>query len=228
MHKGASRSDAYKLHRGLKEYQHTLYPDKTLVPVANSRHRDLRYSVSSLDGQPILRRDAIAAPPARRAAKPAPKRIPLSAPVFARGDLGFFGLSGVLGGTAGGFDSEGAGGTEAVVDVEGLGAVEVDGEGVGVVLTAGVGVVVDGVGTGVVVDGVGAGVVVEGVGTGVVVDGVGTGVVVLGVGTGVVVDGVGDGVGIVVEGVGEGVGVVVDGVGEGVGFGLVTFVTVAV
>ena len=169
--------------------------------MANSRHRDLRYSVSSLDGQPILRRDAIAAPPARRAAKPAPKRIPLSAPVFARGDLGFFGLSGVLGGTAGGFDSEGAGGTEAVVDVEGLGAVEVDGEGVGVVLTAGVGVVVDGVGTGVVV---------------------------LGVGTGVVVDGVGDGVGIVVEGVGEGVGVVVDGVGEGVGFGLVTFVTVAV
>ena len=221
----------------MKEHKHTLYPDKTLVPVANSRHRDLRYSVSSLDGQPILRRDAIAAPPARRAAKPAPKRIPLSAPVFARGDLGFFGLSGVLGGTAGGFDSEGAGGTEAVVDVEGLGVVEVDGDGVGVVLTAGVGVVVDGVGTGVVVlgvgtgvvvDGVGAGVVVEGVGTGVVVDGVGTGVVVLGVGTGVVVDGVGDGVGVVVEGVGEGVGVVVDGVGEGVGFGLVTFVTVAV
>ena len=109
--------------------------------MANSRHRDQCYSVSSLDGQPILRRDAIAAPPARRAAKPAPKRIPLSAPVFARGDLGFFGLSGVLGGTAGGFDSEGAGGTEAVVDVEGLGVVEGVGEGVGVV--------VDGVGEGV-------------------------------------------------------------------------------
>ena len=149
--------------------------------MANFRHRDQCYSVSSLDGQPILRRDAIAAPPARRAAKPAPKRIPLSAPVFARGDLGFFGLSGVLGGTAGGFDSEGAGGTEAVVDVEGLGVVEVDGEGVGVVLTAGVGVVVDGVGTGVVVDGVGDGV-------------------------GVVVEGVGEGVGVVVDGVGEGVG----------------------
>ena len=128
-----------------------------------------------------MRRVATAAPPAINAAIPRPSRIPLSAPVFARGDLGFFGLSGVLGVTAGGFDSEGAGGTEAVVDVEGLGAVEVDGEGVGVVLTAGVGVVVDGVGTGVVVDGVGDGV-------------------------GVVVEGVGEGVGVVVDGVGEGVG----------------------
>ena len=69
--------------------------------------------------------------------------------------MGFFGLSGVLGGTAGGFDSEGAGGTEAVVDVEGLGVVEVDGEGVGVVLTAGGGVGGDGVGTWVGVLGLG-------------------------------------------------------------------------
>ena len=59
--------------------------------------------------------------------------------------MGFFGLSGVLGGTAGGFDSEGAGGTEAVVDVEGLGVVEVDGEGVGVVVESVVEVVGDGV-----------------------------------------------------------------------------------
>ena len=120
-------------------------------------------------GQPILRRVATAAPPAINAAIPRPSRIPLSAPVFAREDLGFFGFLGCSG-VEGGVDSVGAGGTEVVV--EGLGS----------------GVVVDGVGSGagVVVDGVGfgAGVVVDGVGfgAGVVVDGVGAGVVVLGVG----------------------------------------------
>ena len=96
--------------------------------MANFRHRDQCYSVSSLDGQPILRRDAIAAPPARRAAKPAPKRIPLSAPVFAREDLGFFGFLGCSEGVEGGVDSVGAGGTEVVT--EGLGSgVVVDGVG---------------------------------------------------------------------------------------------------
>lgn len=118
--------------------------------------------------QPILRRVATAAPPAINAAIPRPSRIPLSAPVFAREDLGFFGFLGCSEGVEGGVDSVGAGGTEVVV--EGLGSgVVVDGVG------SGAGVVVDGVGAGVVVDGVGSGV-------GVVVDGVGAGVVVLGVG----------------------------------------------
>ena len=109
--------------------------------------------------QPILRRVATAAPPAINAAIPRPSRIPLSAPVFAREDLGFFGFLGCSEGVEGGVDSVGEGGTEVVV--EGLGS----------------GVVVDGVGFG-------AGVVVDGVGdgAGVVVDGVGSGVVVLGVG----------------------------------------------
>lgn len=99
-------------------------------------------------GQPILRRVATAAPPAINVAIPRPSRIPLSAPVFAREDLGFFGFLGCSEGVEGGVDSVGAGGTEVVV--EGLGS----------------GVVVDGVGfgAGVVVDGVGSGVVVLGVG----------------------------------------------------------------
>ena len=125
-----------------------------------------------------MRRVATAAPPAINAAIPRPSRIPLSAPVFAKEDLGFFGLSRVVGGTAGGFDSEGAGGTEVVVE----------GDGSGVVM---LGV---GFGAGVVVDGVGFG-------AGVVVDGVGDGV-------GVVVEGVGEGVGVVVDGVGVGFGLV--------------------
>ena len=107
--------------------------------------------------QPILRRDATAAPPAISAAIPRPSRIPLSAPVFASEDLGFFGFLGCSEGVEGGVDSVGAGGTEVVVDGDGSGVVVL---GVG----SGVGVVVDGVGAGVVVDGVGLGVVVLGVG----------------------------------------------------------------